>query len=473
MKHIYRIILGLSLGLLLFMLASCEDWLNVKPKTEIDSEELFESEYGFKEALAGIYTAITKENLYGKELTFGFNDALAQQWNIASINNEYFSIKTYNFSDIKAELKIDSIWSEAYNAVANINAMLNVIDSKKSIFSDNNYNIIKGEGLALRAYIHFDMLRLFSDINFTGDGEKHIPYVDTLVAGITVKDNSKVIIEKAINDLEKASVLLENDPVRSGDSSPDTYFANRNYHMNYYAVKGLMARIYLYMGNKEAAFNAANEVIMAQKNKGLFPWVKSSDITRSESELRDRTFSTEHLFALNIRKMKEYIEKYFRSTSNNLLTREAVGEIYEGIEEYRKQYLFESSGTEANVPSKLWQMENKDNSVTDLPKKNRMPMIRISEMYYIAAEAKLETPDVAVKYINEVRRHRGIDVELPTNISSTEVLVEIEKEYKKEFICEGQLFFFYKRLNFSSIGGMPVDNYVIPTPLAEDEYRGN
>lgn len=470
MKYIYKILLGLSLGWVLFTLSSCEEWLDVKPKTQIDSKELFETENGFKEALAGVYTAMTNDTLYGKELTFGFNDAIAQQWDISNTSHEYFSVRVMNFEDIKAEEKIKNIWSKAYNAIANVNALLEVIDSKQSVFLGENYNLIKGEALALRAYLHFDMLRLFSDVNFTEGGEKYIPYVNKLIAGLTVKNNSKAISEKVIKDLEDAATLLANDPVKAGITSADPYLANRQYHMNYYAVKGLMARVYLYSGNKTAAFAAAEEVISTQKNNGLFPWVKSDDITRSEKEKRDRTFSTEHLFALNIVKLKDYIEDYFRAIENNLLTRQSVAEIYEGYAEYRNEYLFETSGTEADVPSKLWQL---DSDKEGLPKKHRMPMIRVSEMYYIAAEANIETPNVAVEYLNEVRRHRGIDTDLPTTLNTSEVLLEIEKEYKKEFICEGQLFFFYKRNNYTAIGGMPIQSYVVPTPIVEDEYRGN
>ena len=72
--------------------------------------------------------------------------------------------------------------------------------------------------------------------------------------------------------------------------------------MNYYAVLGLKARICLYAKDVTAAYGAANEVILAQQQKGLFPWVKTADITTTEANLRDRTFSSEHLFAFNTTK---------------------------------------------------------------------------------------------------------------------------------------------------------------------------
>lgn len=32
-------------------LASCDDWLDVKPKTNVEEEELFKNEQGFKEEI--------------------------------------------------------------------------------------------------------------------------------------------------------------------------------------------------------------------------------------------------------------------------------------------------------------------------------------------------------------------------------------------------------------------------------------
>lgn len=51
------------------------DWLDVRPKLKIESKDLFESESGFKEALAGVYSNMTSQQLYGRDLTFGIIDA--------------------------------------------------------------------------------------------------------------------------------------------------------------------------------------------------------------------------------------------------------------------------------------------------------------------------------------------------------------------------------------------------------------
>ena len=51
---------------LLALCTSCSDWLDVKPKTNVEEEDLFKNEQGFKEALTGIYIKMSETQLYGR-----------------------------------------------------------------------------------------------------------------------------------------------------------------------------------------------------------------------------------------------------------------------------------------------------------------------------------------------------------------------------------------------------------------------
>ena len=70
-------------------------------------------------------------------------------------------------------------------------------------------------------------------------------------------------------------------------------------------------------------------------------------------------------------------------------------------------------------------------------------LIRLAEMYYVLAECAADA-QTAAGYLNAVREARGVD---PTGLTEATRLNEIEKEYRKEFYGEGQLFFLYKRLD--------------------------
>src|ERR1043165_2572195 len=81
-----------------------------------------------------------------------------------------------------------------------------------------------------------------------------------------------------------------------------------------------------------------------------------------------------------------------------------------------------------------------------------IPCIRLSEMYYIAAECTFET-DAAKgwDYFNTVRLNRGIGTKL-SDPSKTVFMNELLKEARKEFFGEGQMFYMYKRLNVNIAG---------------------
>ncbi|HAH72569.1 MAG TPA: hypothetical protein DCM09_05460, partial [Butyricimonas virosa] len=70
-RIIYSVLLILTV-----LTSSCESWLDVDPRTKVKSDDLFETEAGFKDALIGAYTLMKAEALYGRELTYGFIDAV-------------------------------------------------------------------------------------------------------------------------------------------------------------------------------------------------------------------------------------------------------------------------------------------------------------------------------------------------------------------------------------------------------------
>ena len=106
-----------------------------------------------------------------------------------------------------------------------------------------------------------------------------------------------------------------------------------------------------------------------------------------------------------------------------------------------------------------------------------MPLIRMSEMYYMGAEClnqQGKTKD-AVELLNTVRRNRGIaeDKMISGGIAFKELTKEIEKEWKKEFLGEGQMFYFYKRLGYTKLpnSSLLINEKVYVLPMPEDEIN--
>ncbi len=470
-KNIYRLRVVCAVMLALFCTTSCNDWLEVKPKTEEEADKLFSTLDGFKSALAGVYIGMSQTELYGREMTFGMVGVLGQEWGSGSdLGNQYSAysyLLNYNYEQVVSKALIDAVWNKMYEGIANVNTLIQYSDLKREVLGDY-YGVVRGEALALRAYMHFDLLRLFAPYDFSAEAKVAIPYVLEAKPAIAPQLTPTKFVEYALKDVEAALELLKSDPILTGEdvSGVDNgYLANRNFHLNYYAVLGLKARICLYAKDVTAAYGAANEVILAQQQKGLFPWVKTADITTTEANLRDRTFSSEHLFAFNTTKLEEYIKGYFREASLPLMERLMPGELYEA-DDYRTA-LYETYSGFANVLTKFWQMDKAyvqgQGYVTS--KRNRMPAIRIAEMYYIAAEALKESNiGEALEMLNTLRVHRGL-MKLE-NLDKDQLQEELGREYYREFIGEGQVFFYHKRMNTSIIA---TANAVYVLPMPDDE----
>ena len=461
--------------LLLFFLAvslcSCEDWLDVKPRTEIESSVNFKSEQGYKDALTGVYVLMTNEGLYGKELSFGFIDVIGKQYTSISSGHEYYDDSQYNYKAPKPEARINAIWTGMYNVIANINNLIaNIEQADPGMFTGNNYNIIKGEAYGLRAYIYFDLLRLFAPApsSAEGLGSLAIPYSTKFTYKGTSRSTVAQVIELILADLAKAETLMLVDPIlpENPDAGNSDYLRDRTFKFNYYAIKATQARVHLYNGDKVNALASAKTVIEA----GAFSWTPNSEIAVPDPKNRNRIFSQELIFTLNINTLATIADKWFTTSIGLTLTRtnDEFNNMYESMTaDYRYSYLLEDIAG-IKYPGKLWQP-------TGIPyyAANRLPLIRLSEMYYIAAEClKDSDPTGSVGYLNTVRQKRNITTDISASLTADEILVEIQKEYEKELICEGQLFYFYKRLNYAEIAGNLTSKniYVLPLPDAEVEF---
>jgi len=100
-------------------------------------------------------------------------------------------------------------------------------------------------------------------------------------------------------------------------------------------------------------------------------------------------------------------------------------------------------------------------------------VLSLSEMYYIAAESE-PSPAEGLKWLNRIRAARNI-IELQAGLDAAALQNEIFKEYRRDFICVGQLFYYYKRLNLAKIEGAlngTINNtqYVLPLPNQEIEF---
>jgi len=77
---------------------------------------------------------------------------------------------------------------------------------------------------------------------------------------------------------------------------------------------------------------------------------------------------------------------------------------------------------------------------------------------------------MALQRLNKIRENRGISTPLE-NLNADQIIKEIQKEYYKEFISEGVMFYYYKRTGCKSIPNyseeMTDTQYLLPYPTFE------
>ena len=62
------------------LLCSCNSWLDIKLINQSEESELFSTERGFSEALAGVYYDMSAAGLYGQTLSFGMLDVMSRTY---------------------------------------------------------------------------------------------------------------------------------------------------------------------------------------------------------------------------------------------------------------------------------------------------------------------------------------------------------------------------------------------------------
>lgn len=438
MQVVRKKLMAISGVLILLSMVSCKKWVNDAPQPlQVDESVVFSTEQGFREALNGVYLQMGDSTLYGRFLTTGVLSVLGRSYDrniptseIPDKGRLIYQSARYNLQDTKVKTYCAELWNKMYKSIANLNNILVNIEAKKGIFTGNNYNTFKGEALALRAYLHFDLLRLFAEAPAKGGlSTLAIPYVTTINSTATTTSTVEQVLDLCIVDLKAAEELLANTSLITSQ-------------LNVWSAKGLLARVYLYKGDVNNAKIYADAVI----NSNKFSLTK----TNTNYNSLNLFFIDESLFKLYVyqNEFRAFQRELLSGTTGLGFTPANQTALYGSITpptingDWRKSFVDYATGnnfpaTNAFVPKKIYSTYA-----------NAFPMVRLSEMYYISAESAVNSGDAttAKAMLDSVRVHRGLPI-----LTSPQTLAnlndEITKEYQKEFIIEGQMFFYFKRKN--------------------------
>lgn len=441
MKKSYKIYSAVILYLIVIM-ASCTKTIDIEPTHTANGDASFTKISDYEAALTGAYSRLLSVNYYGSSngssafstLSDMMTDNLFESSESLG-NYQNFSHWTYTADDVN----IDATWLAAYRVIQQCNLTLRNID-KLSATDPGAVNRVKSQALALRAFVHFDVLRYWGEASSRNSALKGIPYVSAFdieqkPSRLSVKESYDAIIK----DLMDAKDLMQDmdKPIQSVTSTTSTA---RGY-IDEIGTNAILARIYNYSGEADSAIKYSSLAIAARPlaSRAAFPLIWQDASTAEViwsvkfTPLNSGTGDNVYYPVGN--------RASYRPTTN-------LTSLYDQANDIRYSSYFQlrarGGGSRLVLVKYLAKQAAlpKPDGITDFK------ALRTGEMYLVRAEAYAQkSMEVeALADLNTLRAAR-INGFVPGTETGAALITAIDNERRKELVCEGHRWFDLKRSN--------------------------
>lgn len=431
MKNIFYKITVLAL--IIGGFTSCDNELDQVPFDEFGTENAYVTAADYENAIRGVYKALTFADVYGGSDAGGMLDAPdVLSDNVTFAQRGRGTRRTlHNWQYGASDEPMGGLYERAYQLIYRANVLL----SKSEGYEGENKANIVAEAKALRALAHFDLVTFFGKIpTQSGDanGSLGIAYItdpDPLTE--PARETVGAVYDKIAQDLTEALAdINDSNSINSANKAES--------RMGKDAVRILLSRVYLYMGQWQNAINAANgiSIPVASRANVVGVWEDTS-----RDGLAFYIPNQLPILGLNVgvtwsqggltNLIPEYVVSYelFQLYSNDDIRKEA----------YTLQAANNSDNLQFNAIKKLFGRPGQTNGQVD------MKIFRSAEAYLNMAEAyyNLGQEGQARTALDAVRSKRYTS--FPGGESGTALRDAIRLERRLEFAFESQRFFDLKR----------------------------
>lgn len=245
MKNIFKSINLLTLATFMLVTSSCDSFFTIEnPEDKTLPAGYYNSAQRVEQAVIGIYVDFRRALLNNHAwLMYGE----ARSGDLIVNNNAYNYVVNQQLNDDQKELIELTDWEYFYDALNNANEVLRIIDQVESdVLSEYEYNLFKGEALALKSFAYFYLARIWGDV----------PSAETNTFGTVLSTNEVVtkaqeLAQEAYNLLPW--ILLNDDGIESSSLTES--------RMNKTAVAILRAQEHLWLNNAQEAYSVLNTAI--------------------------------------------------------------------------------------------------------------------------------------------------------------------------------------------------------------------
>lgn len=259
--------------LLLFVFASCDDYLDALPdnRTEIDTEDKV------GQLLVSAYSSKNPNMLF--EMASDNTDNMANNY----LAYDKFQIQAYQWDDI-TEVSDDetpqSLWEGYYTALSTANIALNAI---VELGNTSTLQAEKGEALMCRAYADFMLANIFCDAysELTASSKLGLPYPtepETTVSPLYERGTLAELYSKINADIEEALPLID-----------DASYSVPSYHFNKKAAYAFAARFNLYYQKYDKAIAYATKALGESPSSILRDWYSWNQLSQN-SQIRPNAY---------------------------------------------------------------------------------------------------------------------------------------------------------------------------------------
>ncbi len=453
----------------------CDRFLDVHPKGE--KINMFESAEEYEDALYGVYSELTGSTLFGQHLML-LPEVLSQ--NFVTSDYKYAELAEGEMTSNGSTSTKREIWKNAYAAINHIN---NIVEhAEEDIDTYRHSRLYLGEALALRAFVHYEILKLFGPPYWATDSEKKttIPYVTNYSFDISPLLSYDEVCGNILSDLKRAEECLSEDETLVTAERSNTALAftdARIAHINLYAAQALTARVYWSMNDMDNAEAYAEKVI----SSGRFSFRPVSAFVQPDNGTLDLNETIFGLYITDESTMMRKLNINGSGASSSLVLASGYASLYEkdsgASTDYRLSAWFDVS---YSLCRKLVNncFISEDNSYSG---KSILgyDIVRLPEMYYIVAEANIDKDQAkALKYFDEVLKSRGREAFEESGTALTRDLLFEERH--REFYCEGLTWMDMKKegkdittVSGKTLHGDLASTYTLTVPDEELEARKN
>ncbi len=467
-----KLVYILTIAGLILISSGCENWLDIRPESEIVLDDFWQNESQVNQVMAACYRSITEPDVMSRMLVWG---------ELRSDNVTYGrNMPADMYKMLNVDISADNgycHWGAFYTVINNCNNFLHYapgVVEKDANFTESKLHAMEAEVLTLRALMYFYLVRAFEKVPWVNQ-----PSIDDAQDYRIPQSSEDLILDNLINDLQTA-----------------LKFSRDNYETNTYnkgrittnAIRALLADIYLWKEDYNKTVEMCDQILNDPESE--------LELEQGENVISKVFYqgnSVESIFELQFDDDLMYnwiVRDYFGDYGNQagqwsfpgvLVTGKFspfnynAGSSKESKKDLReKDFLRQETGGDSYYVFKYAGAQRVENATTEVSTyyyRNvtaNWIVYRLSEIYLMKAEALIQLEsnyEGVIDLLNTVYMRSNIEEDeqglLPENYNSKLKLDELYmRERQRELMFEGKRWFDLMRLARRVDSPAPLLSYV-------------